>query len=51
MKDLFSNYNISAPTVCFRKELFKKYVPFEDFIKNKFPIERLAHNGNNVKIL
>ena len=39
IKELFYNYNISAPTVCYRKKIFQEYVPFNEFIKLNFPME------------
>jgi glycosyltransferase involved in cell wall biosynthesis len=41
MKDLFYSYNLVAATICFRKELFYKYVPYEDFIRLNFLMEDL----------
>lgn len=39
-KQIFDgNLKIAAPTVMFEKEFFLKYIPMEEFIKRKFPIE------------
>jgi glycosyltransferase involved in cell wall biosynthesis len=39
MKEIWDINRISAPTVCFRMDAFKKYIRSSDFIRLQFPME------------
>lgn len=41
MKELYSQYHIVAPTVCFLKKIFFENVPYNEFLKKSFEMEDL----------
>ncbi|RCR67619.1 glycosyltransferase [Larkinella punicea] len=38
-QELINNYNICSCTPCFRKDVFDKFVPINNFVENDFPVE------------
>lgn len=44
IRELYSNYDIVAPTVCFRSSVFFKHVPFNKFIEIDSPKEDWPSN-------